>query len=92
MYCAKRLFKLVDNDVKEYGYYDDIFMKEIFISQTNSSESQWLEFDKVRRTQQALSHRLGDFHEELDKIEPVARRFLVVGNRRLHSFSDWYFL
>lgn len=65
VYCAKRLFKLVDNDVKEYGYYDDIFMKEIFISQTNSSESQWLEFDKVRRTQQALSQRLGDFHEEL---------------------------
>jgi hypothetical protein len=65
VYCTQRLFKLVDNDIKEDGNYDDIFMKEIFIAQQNSSESQWLEFDKVRRTQQALSQRLGDFHEEL---------------------------
>ena len=65
VYCLQRLFKLVDNDITEYGSYDDIFMKEIFIAQTKSSESQWLEFDKVRRMQQALSQRLGDFHEEL---------------------------
>jgi hypothetical protein len=65
VYCTQRLFKLVDTDIKEDGNYDDIFMKEIFIAQQNSSESQWLEFDKVRRTQQALSQRLGDFHEEL---------------------------
>lgn len=32
VYCTQRLFKLVDNDIKEDGNYDDIFMKEIFIA------------------------------------------------------------
>jgi len=68
-YSVKRLFKLIEDDIKDdiqnYGSYDDDFMKQIFLAQTHSTELNWQTFEKQRRFQQALSARLGDFHEEL---------------------------
>ena len=64
-YCTQRLFKLIEHDIKDYGNYDDVFMKNIFLAQTGADESTWAQFEKQRRFQGALSARLGDFHEEL---------------------------
>ena len=64
-YSTRRLFKLIENDLKDYGTYDDIFAKRIFFAQTSANESGWRAFETQRKFQQALSSRLGDFHEEL---------------------------
>jgi len=40
-------------------------MKSIFLSQTQSDENTWNEFNKNRKFQNGLSQRLGDFHEQL---------------------------
>jgi hypothetical protein len=64
-FCSRRLYELLSDDNKEYGKYDDIFMKQIFFSQTGQNEQAWEYFDKQRRFQQGLSARLGDFHEEI---------------------------
>jgi len=79
IFCIQRLFKLVDNDIKETHLYDDIFKKEIFMAQTELSEEAWKNFNKLQRTDQALSARLGDFHEEIAGKIP-GYRTLPVGH------------
>jgi hypothetical protein len=64
-YCTIRLYKLLENDTKKYTSNDDIFMKAIFLSQTHSDESTWNQFNEQRKFQNALSQRLGDFHEQI---------------------------
>jgi hypothetical protein len=72
-YCTRRLFKLIENDLKDYGAYDDIFARQIFFAQTGADENGWRMFESQRRFQQALSSRLGDFHEELSGKLPGYR-------------------
>ena len=79
IFCIQRLFKLVDDDIKESHLYDDIFKKHIFMAQTDSSETEWKHFNKLQRTDQALSARLGDFHEEVAGKIP-GYRTLPVGH------------
>lgn len=72
-FCTQRLFKLIENDITNYGNYDDVFMKQIFMSQTGSDQHGWKLFEMQRRFQQGLSSRLGDFHEELSGKLPGYR-------------------
>lgn len=65
LYCVKRLFTLIEDDIKKKPIYDDIFAKQIYLSQTGSNEDGWIQFTNTLRLQNGLYQRLGDFHEEL---------------------------
>jgi hypothetical protein len=53
-----------DTNPIESGY-DDLFIKSMFMAQTPLGESEWRNFERERRFQNALSACMGDFHEEL---------------------------
>ena len=66
LYCTTRLFKLIENDTKDYKRIDDIFMKKMFHAHTDTNdEASWESFNNTRKFMNGLSARLGDFHEEV---------------------------
>lgn len=65
LFCVKRLFTLIEDDIQKEPLYDDIFAKQIYLSQTGSNEQGWIQFNNTLRLQNGLYQRLGDFHEEL---------------------------
>lgn len=84
IFSIKRLYQLIERKKQDYENYDDLFMKRIFLAQTGGDESTWNQFDYQRRSQQALSAVLGDFHEELaGKIKGY--RTLPLGHWSKHN-------
>lgn len=62
--CCKSLYKILEENKTNTGS-DDPFLKNIVMACTGISDEDWDRTEKQRRYYQALSMKMGDFHEEL---------------------------